>query len=130
MMQILLDSVSEHETTVLLSSHVVSELESICDNLIILSKSQVQIAGTVASLLANHHVLTGPAATATFGSLNVISSTVAGRHGTYLIEGVVGPLDDDWQVVSPDLEEIVLAYLEHPIENRTPPPGASEGGPS
>jgi ABC-2 type transport system ATP-binding protein len=70
--QMLLDSVAEHDTTVLISSHIVSELESICDYLIMLSDSRVQIAGTVESLVANHHVLVGPLASTSLESKNVI----------------------------------------------------------
>jgi ABC-2 type transport system ATP-binding protein len=77
--QMLLDSVTEHGTTVLLSSHIVDELEEICDHLIILSKSKVQKSGTVESLLANHRVLIGPEDSAHFDSVNVISSSTAGR---------------------------------------------------
>lgn len=126
--QMLLDSVAEHETTVLISSHIVSELESICDYLIMLSKSRVQIAGTVESLLASHHVLVGPLASASLESKNVISSKKAGRQVTYLVEGDYGSFGADWQVASPDLEEIVLAYLENPIKQSvTARQGHSEG---
>jgi ABC-2 type transport system ATP-binding protein len=58
--QMLLDSVAEKGTTVVLSSHIVSELEPICDYLIILSKSKVQVSATTESLLASHHLLVGP----------------------------------------------------------------------
>jgi ABC-2 type transport system ATP-binding protein len=109
--QMLLDSVAERGTTVLLSSHIVDELEEICDHLIILSKSRVQKSGTVESLLANHHVLIGPEDSAHFESVNVVSSSTAGRQITLLIEGNPGPLSGEWQVLSPDLNEIVLGYL-------------------
>jgi ABC-2 type transport system ATP-binding protein len=126
--QMLLDSVVEHKTTVLISSHIVSELESMCDYLIMLSKSRVQIAGSVESILSNHHVLVGPLASASFESTNVISSTKAGRQGTYLIEGDFGSVDAEWEVASPDLEEIVLAYLENPTKQSvTAPNGPAEG---
>jgi ABC-2 type transport system ATP-binding protein len=112
--QMLLDSVATRGTTVLLSSQIVSELEPICDHLIILSKSQVQVSASIGSLLANHHVLVGPEGSMAFNSVNVISSKVAGRQATLLVEGDPGTLGSDWQVLSPDLEEIVLAYLAKP----------------
>jgi ABC-2 type transport system ATP-binding protein len=128
--QMLLDAVAARGTTVLLSSQIVSELEPICDYLIILSKSQVQVSGTIESLLANHHVLVGPEGSAAFNSVNVISSKVAGRQASLLVEGDPGDLGDEWQVLSPDLEEIVLAYLAKPnarqaatSEVRTEPTG-------
>jgi ABC-2 type transport system ATP-binding protein len=112
--QMLLDSVAEKGTTVLLSSHIVSELEPICDFLIILSKSRVQVSAPTDYLLADHHVLVGPHESQSFDSVNVISSKSAGRQATLLVQGDPGPLSPDWQILVPDLEEIVLAYLAKP----------------
>ena len=42
--------------SVVLSSHVLVELERVADYLILLSRGQVQLAGTVADLLAAHHL--------------------------------------------------------------------------
>ena len=47
--------------SVLLSSHVLSELERVADYLIMMSQGRVQLAGEVDDLLAGHRVLTGPA---------------------------------------------------------------------
>jgi ABC-2 type transport system ATP-binding protein len=127
--QMLLDSVTERGTTVLLSSHIVDELEEICDHLIILSKSKVQKSGTVESLLANHRVLIGPEDSAHFDSVNVISSSTAGRQATLLIEGNPGPLSNEWQVLSPDLNEIVLGYLAKSSATRYPAAGVPETSP-
>jgi ABC-2 type transport system ATP-binding protein len=117
--QIILDSVAERQSTVFLSSHIVSELEPICDYLIVLSKSEVQLAGTTESILANHHVLVGPAESASFDSAHVISSVTTGRQTTLLIEGEHGRVDDSWQVLAPDLEEIFLGYLANPNFRQT-----------
>ncbi len=118
--QMLLDSVSERGTTVLLSSHIVDELEEICDHLIILSKSNVQKSGSVESLLANHRVLIGPEGSADFNSVDVVSSSTAGRQATLMIEGDPGPLSSEWQVLAPDLNEIVLGYLTKSGASRNP----------
>jgi ABC-2 type transport system ATP-binding protein len=112
--QMLLDSVAEKGTSVLLSSHIVSELEPICDYLIILSKSRVQVSARTDDLLAQHHVLVGPHESHSFDSINVISSKIAGRQATLLVQGDPGPLGHEWEVLSPDLEEIVIAYLAKP----------------
>jgi ABC-2 type transport system ATP-binding protein len=112
--QMLLDSVAEKGTTVLLSSHIVSELEPICDYMIILSKSRVQVSAPTDHLLANHHLLVGPHESQTFDSVNVISSKIAGRQATLLVQGDPGALGQEWQVISPDLQDIVLAYLAKP----------------
>src|SRR4029450_3914945 len=55
----LMEAVAEHEISVVLSSHVVSDLERVCDHLVVLVDSQVRVAGDVETLLATHHPLTG-----------------------------------------------------------------------
>jgi len=132
--QMLLDSVAQKGTTVLVSSHIVSELEPICDYLIILSKSRVQVSAPTDYILANHHLLVGPHESQKFESVNVISSKIAGRQATLLVQGDPGTLGPDWQVLSPDLQEIVLAYLAKPNAEQFVPSIAasdlSEGEPS
>lgn len=59
LLQTLMGTVAERGTTVFLSSHIVSELEPVCDRLIILSASRVQLSGTVESILADHRLLVG-----------------------------------------------------------------------
>src|SRR4029450_12948515 len=54
-LQDLMESVAEHELTVVLSSHLVSDLERVCDHLIVLVASRVQLAGDIDTLLATHH---------------------------------------------------------------------------
>jgi ABC-2 type transport system ATP-binding protein len=130
--QLLLDSVAAKGTTVLMSSHVVSELEPICDYLVILSKSHVQVSATTESLLATHRVLIGPASDHSVASLDVISAKTAGRQLTLLVNGNPGPLGDGWQVLEPSLEEIVLAYLAKPSATsvETELASSEEGEPS
>lgn len=112
--QLLLDSVADKGTTVLMSSHVVSELEPICDYLVILSKSHVQVSASTETLLATHRILIGPVSDGLHANLDVISAKTAGRQLTLLAKGNPGPLGDGWQVLEPSLEEIVLAYLAKP----------------
>ena len=52
-----MEAVAEHELSVVLSSHVVSDLERVCDYLVVLVDSQVRVAGDVDELLATHHRL-------------------------------------------------------------------------
>ena len=42
--------------TVVLSSHLVTDLERVCDHLILLAGSRVQLAGDIDTLLAEHRV--------------------------------------------------------------------------
>ena len=59
-LQVLMEAVAEHELSVVLSSHVVSDLERVCDHLVVLVDSEVRVEGDVETLLATHHRLTGP----------------------------------------------------------------------
>ena len=52
--------IAEHKASVILSSHLVSDLERVCDYLIVLVSSRVCVAGDVEELLATHFRLTGP----------------------------------------------------------------------
>jgi ABC-2 type transport system ATP-binding protein len=55
----LADFIAEHQVSVVMSSHLVSDLERVCDYVIVLVASRVQVAGEVGDLLAAHHKLTG-----------------------------------------------------------------------
>ena len=60
-LQSLMEAVAEHELSVVLSSHLVSDLERVCDFLIVLVGSRVQLADDLDTILATHHRLVGPA---------------------------------------------------------------------
>ncbi len=112
LMQILLESVADDATTVLLSSHAVSDLATVCDYVIILSSSRVRFAGPLDEVLASHRLLVGPANTVpTLDDADIITSVMSGRQSTMLVRGARLIVDPSWEVIEPTLEEIVLAYL-------------------
>lgn len=112
LMHILLESVTDDATTVLLSSHAVSDLATVCDYVIILSSSRVRFAGELDEAFATHRLLVGPANTVpTLEDAVVISSVNTGRQSTLLVRGDRLIVDPSWEVLEPTLEEIVLAYL-------------------
>ena len=59
-LQGLMEVVVEHGVSVILSSHLVADLERVCDYLVVLVASRVQVAGEIEELLATHHRLTAP----------------------------------------------------------------------
>ncbi len=124
LLQTLLGTVAERGTTVFLSSHIVSELEPVCDELIILSAARVQTSGSIEALLADHRLLIGPRIDADPPGADVVSSSSTTRQTTLLVRGAPPDLGDGWEVVEPGLEEIVLAYLANPTA------GAAMGGAS
>lgn len=83
LLQTLMGTVAERGTTVFLSSHIVSELEPVCDYLIILSASHVQITGSIDSLLATHRVLVGPRVDGPPTEIDVISAESTGRQTSF-----------------------------------------------
>jgi ABC-2 type transport system ATP-binding protein len=50
----LADVVEEHEVSVVLSSHLVADLEAVCDHLVVLVGSRVEASGDLGDLLAAH----------------------------------------------------------------------------
>src|SRR5271170_6607940 len=58
-LQSLMEVVADHGVSVVLSSHLVADLERVCDYLVVLVSSQVQLAGEVSDLLASHHRISG-----------------------------------------------------------------------
>ena len=114
LLQTLLGSVTDRGMTVFLSSHIVSELEPVCDELIILSAARVQTSGSIESLLAGHRLLVGPRLDHQPTGVDIVSSSATTRQSTFLIRGAPPSLGSDWQVLEPSLEEIVLGYLANP----------------
>ena len=112
-LQSLMEVVAEQGVSVVLSSHLVADLERVCDYLVVLVASRVQVAGEVEELLATHHRLTGPRhdAGALPGNLHVIEESHTDRQST-LVARCEGPvLDPSWTVEDLDLEDLVLAYM-------------------
>jgi ABC-2 type transport system ATP-binding protein len=114
LLQALMGTVAERGTTLLLSSHIISELEPICDYLVILSSSTVQVAAPIAELLAGHRLLVGPADQDVPPGAEVVTTTRSEREATLLVR-VPTPLPGpQWRDLQPSLEEIVLGYLSYP----------------
>jgi ABC-2 type transport system ATP-binding protein len=112
-LQDLLEAVTEHELSVILSSHLVSDVERSCDYLIVLVDSRVQIAGDIDTLLATHYRITGPRRDekAMPANQHVISASHTDRQSTLLIRTDEPILDPAWTVSQLTLEDVVLAYM-------------------
>ncbi len=109
----LLDAVAESGMTVLLSSHIIGDLERVCDYLVILTASHVQLVGDIQEIVRTHKRLIGPRqdVTAIASVHTVIEESHTDRQTTLLVR-TNGPLfDPSWEVQDVSLEDIVLAYL-------------------
>ncbi len=113
-LQVLMEAVAEEEISVLLSSHVVSDLERVCDHVVVLVDSQVRVAGDVEDLLASHHRLSGPLRDPGTlpGDQQVVWASHTDRQSTYVVRTDEPVLDPAWSTSSLGLEDLALAYME------------------
>jgi ABC-2 type transport system ATP-binding protein len=110
-LQILMETVADHDVSVVLSSHLVGDIERVCDYLVILVSSRVQLAGDVEELLATHHRLIGPRDAAPPDGQVIIESSHTERQSLLLVRSD-GPIADSrWTVEAVSLEDLVLAYM-------------------
>ncbi|MEU3791662.1 ABC transporter ATP-binding protein [Streptomyces fructofermentans] len=113
----LMSEVAEHGTTVLMSTHMVSEMDQVCDYLLMITGGRVRLAGEVDTILAAHTLLSsrhretdGPPDLA---SHIVVSTKTVGEHFSALIRPQ-GPVTGRWARHEPGLEELLIAYLRAP----------------
>ena len=112
-LQSLMEAVADGGLTVVLSSHILADLERVCDHLVLLHSGGVHLSGPIEEIVAAHRVLTGPRTDP--ASMARVHQVIRERHSerqTTLLVRANGHLyDARWQVDEVDLEEIVLAYL-------------------
>lgn len=112
-LQDLMESVADQDLSVILSSHLVSDVERACDYLVVLVDSRVQVAGDIDELLSTHHRLTGPRRDLDTipSEQQVISASHTDRQTTLLVRTEAPILDPAWAVSELSLEDLVLAYM-------------------
>jgi ABC-2 type transport system ATP-binding protein len=112
-LQTLMEIVAAREVSVVLSSHLIADLERVCDFLIVLVSGQVALSGDVETLLATHHRLTGrhrEGRPLTPGG-SVVEASHVHRQSTLLVRSEGPILDPAWVKAPVTLEDLVLAYL-------------------
>ena len=112
--------------SVVLSSHVLAELERVAGYLILLSRGRVQVAGQVEDLLATHRLLTGPAAEAgRYAGRPVVHARRGEAQARLLVRATAGDqFPAGWQAHPVGLEELALAYLREPGTGALPGPAS------
>ncbi len=131
-MTVLMTRVAETGATVVFSSHVVAELERVCDYLVVMSRTQVQLAGAADDLIAAHARLIGPGGAAAGGEgaapagvAAVLERSVSDAQ-TVLLARLCGPVADPrWESRSVTVEDIALAYMAAPGVRYQPSPRLS-----
>ncbi len=123
-MATVLTAAADDNVSVLLSSHVLAELERVADYLIMVSQGRVQVAGEVDELLAGHRMLTGPAAQADeYAERPVVHVRRAAAQAHLLVRAAANdPIPPGWEAHPVGLEELALAYLREPGATALPGP--------
>src|SRR6202167_2915295 len=112
-LQGLMEAVAGQGLSVLLSSHLVADLERVCDYLVVLVASRVRVAGEVSDLLASHHRLSGPRrdpGTLPAGQ-EIITESHTDKQSNLLVRTDGPVLDPAWAVKPVSLEDLVLPYM-------------------
>jgi ABC-2 type transport system ATP-binding protein len=127
-MRRLTEAVAEEGSTVLLSSHVMADLERVCDYLIIIAAGRVQVAGEIDALLASHHLLVGPRLNRDVRLIGVecVKAQHTDRQSSLWIRGPVPTLGAGWREEPLPLEELVITYLSAPQSGTLPRPELEE----
>jgi ABC-2 type transport system ATP-binding protein len=110
----LMESVAEDGTSVILSSHLISDLERVCDYLIVLVSSRVRLAGEVDDVIAAHHriVCTRRDPGTLPAGLDVVSAEHTDRQSTFVVRADAPLPSGDWAAESLSMEDLVLTYME------------------
>ena len=112
-LQVLMATVSEQGTSVVLSSHLVSDIERVCDYLVVIVSSRVALIGEVDDLLSTHHRLVGPRADHDQlpGNQFVVEASHTDRQSTLIVRSDGPVVDPRWTIEQVGLEDLVLAYM-------------------
>jgi ABC-2 type transport system ATP-binding protein len=128
-LQAITDVAVDHGVSVILSSHIVADLERVCDYVIVLVASRVRVAGTIEGLLATHHRLTRPSRpdlgaiqdlagqAQIIGKAQVIATSQVGEISTLLVRSDEPIGDPSWAVEPVSLEDLVLAYMDGQVRS-------------
>jgi ABC-2 type transport system ATP-binding protein len=101
-LNLVLAAAREQHTTVVLSSHIVSDVEAVCDRLVVVGQGRVTLQAPIADALAAHRLV--PAADA--GAADQVASfTRPGEAATALVHS------QDPDLPTPTLEDLVMGYL-------------------
>jgi ABC-2 type transport system ATP-binding protein len=113
----LVEAVAEGDLTVLLSSHLVADLERVCDHVVLMSSGRQQLCGDIDEILASHVRLAGMArdTIAIERDHTVVSIATTARQTTMLVR-TKGPIfDPNWETSPVGLEELILSYMANPL---------------
>jgi ABC-2 type transport system ATP-binding protein len=117
-LRIIMTEVADRGTTVVMSSHLVSDLREVCDHILLIDQGRVQLNGDIDEVLTQHRILIGPVADESTVGGTLISATRTQRQSTLLLREAP-PTPRGWARTEPDLESLVLGYLRASRERRS-----------
>jgi len=117
-LQILMEGVADTGVTVVLSSHLLTDLERVCDHMMVLARGRFRLIDDTTEIVNTHKILIGPRerAGAISGVAQVLHQSTTDRQATLLVRTNGPIIDPSWMVNRASLEDVVLAYLD----SRTP----------
>ena len=118
-LQSLMEFVADQGASVILSSHLVSDLERVCDHLVVLVASRVRVAGDMDDLTASHYRLTGARCDPVDlpGGVELITASHTDRQSTLVVRSSA-PVDHlPFCAEQLTLEDLVLAYMAQPLRH-------------
>jgi ABC-2 type transport system ATP-binding protein len=120
-LQTLMGTAADGGITIVLSSHLLTDLERVCDHLIVVAAGQVRVDGSIETLLRAHRLLLGPPPNGPIGGVADVIDTSGDGRQTAMTVRIDGPvLDPRWTAEDIGLEDLVLAYLARGRETARP----------
>ena len=118
----LMEAVAEQGMSVVLSSHLVADLERVCDYLVVLVASRVRVAGEVNALLSSHYRLSGPRRDPGVlpAAVEIVEESHTDKQSTLLVRTDDPIHDPSWSVKPVSLEDLVLAYMSRARDDHAP----------
>lgn len=123
LLRLLMQQVATRATSVIVSTHALSDVATICDYLVIVSRARVVLSDDVEFVVSTHRLITAalPGDLEPPPGVTVIDTRLSSREVTHLVRVEVPVNDGRWRSDEATLEEIVLAYLRE---------GTGSAGPS
>jgi len=113
LLRLLMKEVADSGSSVILSTHSMGDVSSVCDYVVILSNSRVVLANDIEFVLESHRFLSSDRKL----NMPLPNGAIAledhhSAHETSVLARIELPLmDSTWHIESPTLDEIVMAYL-------------------
>ncbi|MEV7601991.1 ABC transporter ATP-binding protein [Kitasatospora sp. NPDC089797] len=115
LMGTLMSAAAERGTTIVVSSHILPELDGVIDHLLLVQGGRIRLSGDLEEILEGHRLLSGPAGGADLPPELVVEQRIGGRRATALVR-TGEPLDGPWESERPSLDELLLGYLRSPAD--------------